>query len=237
MQKRSNHRVGRLRMRGLAAALFLSVPLVMGVAQATARVGSSHATVIAVTAGKPTELAFTLSRRVGLPIGTVTFRVTNRGKATHQFTVCAYPSSGAFGTACTGKATKPLEPGQSATLTVTFKKGGSYEYLSGLGDQALEGMRGILTIKSAAVAKSSSASATAAVINPTAATSAGETGDKVAGATVIQSAGCLTCHTLVNLKGGVDQSLNSFHPEPFLHGPLTPKQLRDLAAYIDESTP
>ena len=38
-------------------------------------------TVIAVTAGKPVELGFKLSKWSSLPAGTVTFKVTNRGYA------------------------------------------------------------------------------------------------------------------------------------------------------------
>ena len=233
----THHQSTRLRVLVAAAAAATLVTLTMEVATAPARTSVLRATVVTVTAGKPKELSFTLSTRAALPLGTVTFNVTNRGKIAHQFTVCSYPSSGAFGSACTGKGTKTLAPGETATLKVTFTKAGSYEYLSGLDAQALQGMRGLVTIKGATGVTTTAKTTTAPVINPNAATSAGATGDKIAGAVVIKSAGCLECHTLVNLKGGVDQSLNSFHPEPFLHGPLTPKQLRDLAAYIDESNP
>ena len=117
MQQGLNRQSVSVRARVLVAAALVAVPLVVQVATAPARNLSQRATVITVTAGKPTELAFTLSRRVGLPLGAVTFHVTNRGKVAHQFTVCAYPSSGAFGTACTGSATKELAPGSDRKST------------------------------------------------------------------------------------------------------------------------
>ena len=45
-------------------------------------------TTIAVTAGKPVELGFKLSKWSSLPAGTFTFKVTNRGYATHDFKIC-----------------------------------------------------------------------------------------------------------------------------------------------------
>ena len=70
-----------------------------------------EAPVVTVTAGKPTEFAFTLSKTSGLP-ALVTFKVTNRGAVTHAFAIG-------------GTATRALRPGQSALLTVTFEKAGS----------------------------------------------------------------------------------------------------------------
>jgi heme/copper-type cytochrome/quinol oxidase subunit 2 len=80
-----------------------------------------------VTAGKPTEFAFTLSKSSGLP-ALVTFKVTNRGAVAHGFAIG-------------GAATRVLRPGQSAQLTVSFGKPGSYEYRSSLPGQAGKGMR------------------------------------------------------------------------------------------------
>ena len=51
----------------------------------------TQATVIAVTAGKPTELAYKLSKTSMVPAGTVTFKVTNLGIAFHNFVICTKP--------------------------------------------------------------------------------------------------------------------------------------------------
>jgi plastocyanin len=90
------------------------------------------APVVTVTAGKPSEFAFTLSKTSGLP-GLVTFKVTNRGALAHAFTVA-------------GAATRVLRPGQSALLTVNFGKPGTYEYRSSVEGQAAKGMKGRLVI-------------------------------------------------------------------------------------------
>ena len=90
------------------------------------------APVVAVTAGKPTEFAFTLSKASALP-ALVSFKVTNRGALPHAFAIG-------------GAATRVLRPGQSALLTVSFVKPGSYEYRSTLPGQAAKGMRGRVAI-------------------------------------------------------------------------------------------
>jgi hypothetical protein len=40
---------------------------------------------------------------------------------------------------------------------------------------------------------------------------------------------------LASLKGAVNSSLNSTHPEPFQGGPLTQQQISDVSAYINAS--
>jgi plastocyanin len=94
--------------------------------------GRMETPVVTVTAGKPTEFAFTLSKSSGLP-DLVTFRVTNRGALAHAFAIG-------------GSATRVLRPGQSALLTVSFAKPGSYEYRSSLPGQAGKGMRGRIVV-------------------------------------------------------------------------------------------
>ena len=69
-----------------------------------------------------TDLKFTLSRR-SVPMGSVIFTVTNRGKLSHDFKIA-------------GKKTPRLLPGHSATLRITFSKKGRYPYLSTVSGQA-----------------------------------------------------------------------------------------------------
>jgi hypothetical protein len=77
---------------------------------------------VVVTAGKPSELAFKLSKFSNIPAGTVTFKVTNEGVAYHNFKICTAPVTNAAKNSCVGKMTKVLMHGQSATLTVKFTK-------------------------------------------------------------------------------------------------------------------
>ena len=69
-----------------------------------------------------------------VPAGTVTFRVTNKGEASHDFKIA-------------GKVTKLLSPGQSATLIVSLKKGKRYPYLCTVPGHATLGMKGSLLAK------------------------------------------------------------------------------------------
>ncbi len=64
------------------------------VAQTTAK---PHAvpTTITVTAGKPSELAFKLSKTSMVTPGSITFKVTNQGVAFHNFRICSKPVASA----------------------------------------------------------------------------------------------------------------------------------------------
>lgn len=108
------------------AALVAAVAAFGGSAQQTA-------TAVAVTAGKPSEFRFTLSKRT-VAKGIVNFRVTNRGTIKHDFRIA-------------GKKTVQLAPGKAATLRVTFKKAGKFAYLCTLPGHAAGGMKGVLTVK------------------------------------------------------------------------------------------
>ena len=66
--------------------------------------------------------------------GRVTFRITNRGQASHDLKIA-------------GKVTKLLSTGQSATVTVTLRKGRRYPYLCTVPGHATLGMKGTLTAK------------------------------------------------------------------------------------------
>jgi uncharacterized cupredoxin-like copper-binding protein len=113
----------------------------------TARAAAAKVTTITVTAGKPSELAFTVSKTSGVATGLVTFKVTNKGKITHDFKVCTAQVLGtkAVKNTCTGKGTKMLKPGQSAILTITVKKG-KYQFLCTVPGHAAGGMKGLIGV-------------------------------------------------------------------------------------------
>ena len=89
--------------------------------------GAPTATTVDVTAGKPSELRFTLSKKT-VAKGVVTFKVANRGKLEHDFKIA-------------GKKTAKLKPGKTATLKLTLKKGKA-AYLCTLPGHAAGGMKG-----------------------------------------------------------------------------------------------
>ena len=91
------------------------------------------ASAVTVTAGKPSELAFTLSKKTAAK-GVVTFTVTNKGKLSHDFKIA-------------GKKTALLKSGKTTPLKVTFAKAGKYSFLCTVPGHAAAGMKGVLTIK------------------------------------------------------------------------------------------
>lgn len=94
---------------------------------------AASATTVTVTAGKPTEFSFTLSKKT-IAKGVTTFKVTNRGSISHDFKIA-------------GKKTPFLASAKGATLRVTFAKAGKYAYLCTLPGHAAGGMKGTLTVK------------------------------------------------------------------------------------------
>jgi uncharacterized cupredoxin-like copper-binding protein len=113
---------------------------------ATTNHSSVRTTVINVIAGKPSELAFKLSKSSNLPSGTVTFKISNAGRAVHAFKICTVLARTAAKNTCVGVATKPLKPGQSATLTIKLTKKGTYEYLCPVPGHAAAGMKGLVGV-------------------------------------------------------------------------------------------
>ena len=105
---------------------------VAGLALAGSALAAPTASSVTVTAGKPSELKFTLSK-TSVPAGVVTFKVTNKGTSTHDFKIA-------------GKKSATLRPGKSAVLAVTLKKGKA-AYLCTLPGHAAAGMKGTLTVK------------------------------------------------------------------------------------------
>src|SRR5262249_15688891 len=112
--RRDNPIRGGSKMKRILILAACTVCVAVGF-QAVVAAGGSRGTVVSVTAGKPSEYKFTLSRAALLPT-TVTFKVTNRGKLPHQFEVCTEPAGTATSNSCFGDTTKVLKPGQSATL-------------------------------------------------------------------------------------------------------------------------
>ena len=132
---------------GLVIAMFAAFNVVSAAGQTrAAKAHAAAATVVIVTAGKPAELGFKLSKVSALPAGTVTFKVTNEGLAFHSFKICTTPVKTDVKNTCTGVVTKLLKHGQSATLTAKLTKSGKYEYLCAVPGHAAAGMKGLIGI-------------------------------------------------------------------------------------------
>jgi uncharacterized cupredoxin-like copper-binding protein len=126
------------KLRTGLVALAALVTLVTVVSAVTAGPSTQVATTVTVSAGKPTEFAFKLSKAT-IPTGVVHFKVTNNGAIAHDFKIA-------------GKKTKVLAPGQSQTITVTFKKAGSFRYLCTVTGHAAAGMKGVIKVRASASA-------------------------------------------------------------------------------------
>jgi len=99
---------------------------------AGAHKSAAHATVVTVTAAKPSEFRFTLSLKK-VHHGIVTFKVTNKGNLPHDFKIA-------------GHKTRLISPLQTQTLKVTFARAGKYPYLCTVTGHAAAGMKGTLTV-------------------------------------------------------------------------------------------
>ena len=76
---------------------------------ASAKQTALRATTITVTAGKPSEFSFTLSKK-SAPAGAITFKVTNGGAIPHDFKLCSSPKGTTKPNTCAGKSTPMLSP-------------------------------------------------------------------------------------------------------------------------------
>ncbi len=204
--------------------------------------GAAAPSIVTVIAGKPTEYRFIVNPSTGIALGPVTFKVTNNGAVSHRLQVCTGSSS-----TCAGPATALLAKGKSASLTVTFTRAATYRLVSTPADVA-RGMKASVVVKaaptptptttttttaSAVVSKPTTVSSSASV-SPSASTGSSSS-TVAAGKVVWTNVGCGGCHSITSLKGSVNSSLNSTHPEPFPGGSLTQQQIVDVAAYIDAS--
>src|SRR5690242_6517566 len=136
------------RKRWLVAAIALACSgLVPSAAGAAGAAGTApRVAVVNVQAGVPDELTFPLSKFSLLAVGKVTFKVTNKGILTHDFKVCTKAVATSKANSCVGTGTKRLSPGQSATMSITFKTKGKYEFLCTVSGHASSGMKGLLGV-------------------------------------------------------------------------------------------
>jgi uncharacterized cupredoxin-like copper-binding protein len=119
-------------LAALAAGGLLAAVFGFGTASAKsapARAGAASKTTITVTAS---EFKFKLSR-TSVPVGTVVFKVVNKGKIGHDFRIG-------------GKKTPMIAAGKSKTITVVFKKSGRYAYTCTIPGHAAAGMKGVLGV-------------------------------------------------------------------------------------------
>lgn len=148
----------RLR-RALASVALLAACCGAGLTAATRVFASDHAasalhakkTVITVVMH---EFKFTLSKSKNVPTGTVVFKLINRGKIPHNFSV-------------NGKTSKMIPAGKTGTLTVVFKKKGAFKYLCTVPGHAQLGMKGTLGIGTANLGGGGGTTTTTPTTTPT----------------------------------------------------------------------
>ncbi len=112
----------------VVAALVLGAIAAPALVQAKATAHTA-ATTITVSAK---EFKFTLSKS-SAKTGKVTFKVTNKGKLKHDFSI-------------NGVKTPLISPGKTATLAVNFKKAGKYPYECTVPGHAAAGMKGTFKV-------------------------------------------------------------------------------------------
>lgn len=112
----------------VAAALTLSTVAAPALVQAEATAHTAGATVNVAAS----EFKFVLSKKSAAP-GKVTFKITNKGTVGHDFAI-------------NGAKSKMVAPKKSTTLTVNFKKAGSYAYKCTVPGHAAAGMKGTFKI-------------------------------------------------------------------------------------------
>jgi uncharacterized cupredoxin-like copper-binding protein len=137
MQLRSSRLLAATALAG-AVALLAAIPAL----------ASSHrsAATVKVSVSKTKEFFFTVSPK-SVPHGSVTFTITNNGNLPHDFELCTKAVPSATATVCAGKKTPALiSPGQTAKLTVSVAKAGTYEYLCTVPGHAAAGMKGLLKV-------------------------------------------------------------------------------------------
>jgi uncharacterized cupredoxin-like copper-binding protein len=123
----------RLMVGALAAAVVVSVAASAQASRLPAQSRAAHSTALLAKVNvKASEFKFVLSTKTAKR-GLVTFTVKNVGKLQHDFEI-------------SGRKTKLISPGQSATLRVTFLRKGAYPYKCTVPGHAAAGMKGVFTI-------------------------------------------------------------------------------------------
>ena len=125
MSRRTVYRAGSAVLAPLALFAIAS-PAVAPAAAATAHAAAATVNVTAV------DFKFKLSAKSVKP-GKVTFKVTNKGAVSHDFKI-------------DGHTSKMVSPGKSTSITVDFKKAGSYPYMCTVPGHAALGMKGTLKV-------------------------------------------------------------------------------------------
>lgn len=122
-------------MKTLVRALaVVAVALVAGLGVASAQAARTHTTTrVRVIMGHPGVFEFVLSKKT-VPRGRVIFTLMNRGQIAHDFAI-------------DGKTSKLYQPGRKGSLTVVFRKAGSYPYKCTVPGHAEAGMKGVLTVR------------------------------------------------------------------------------------------
>ncbi|MHB8643351.1 MAG: plastocyanin/azurin family copper-binding protein [Gaiellaceae bacterium] len=92
------------------------------------------------------EYYFILSQN-SVPVGTVVFNIINDGDVTHDFSIA-------------GQTSATISSHDTTTLTVTFTNPGNYPYLCTIGEHAIYGMQGLLTVTGSAVTTTTKATTT-----------------------------------------------------------------------------
>ena len=189
----------------LVAGLFVAL---VGSASSSAARRVTAATVI-VTAGKPSEFSFKLSKLSNIPVGPVTFKVTNVGKIGHTFEICLSTSRTATANKCKGKGktTPLLKTGKSARLTVTLTKG-VYEFLCTFPGHASAGMKGLLGI-----GMKVSAAATTATSSKSSTSGSGSSGSASSSTVVPKDPdGCAPGMSITQMGGDEDPDNEGYGP-------------------------
>jgi uncharacterized cupredoxin-like copper-binding protein len=120
-------------LKGSVLASLVAIVSLVAAVSAFGAHGAADATTVNVTAGKPSELRFTLSKKT-IAKGATTFKITNKGALGHNFKIA-------------GKKSAMLKAGKATTLKVTFAKAGKYPFLCTVPGHAGAGMKGTLTVK------------------------------------------------------------------------------------------
>jgi uncharacterized cupredoxin-like copper-binding protein len=127
----------------------LTVSLVAAFSLCALLAAKSHAAgqaaIVSVTAGKPSEFSFTLSKK-SVPRGLTVFKVTNRGALPHSFQICIGLSPKATANSCKGYGTKTIAPGKTVLMKSVVLVKGPHEYLCTIPGHAAAGMKGVITI-------------------------------------------------------------------------------------------